>query len=104
MVLGVQIRLLVTLEGKVINFGQFWSDPSMQEEFAEPALYVKSGYLEVSIFLQDARWICFTRLTTWFFLLVPKKREYIQKHCQESCIEGNYIRLLVDINGLDNLM
>ena len=47
---GVQIRLLVTLEGKVINFGQFWSDPSMQEEFAEPALYVKSGYLEVSIF------------------------------------------------------
>ncbi len=38
----------------------------MQEELAEPALYVKSGCLEVGVFLQDAPWICFTRLVTWF--------------------------------------
>lgn len=93
----------MTLEGKVIDFGQFWSDPSMQEEFAEPALYVKSGYLEVSFSLQDARWIRFTRLITWFFLLVPKKENTYKSTVKIAALREIYHATCGNINGLDVL-
>lgn len=73
----------------------------MQEELAEPALYVKSGYLEVGVFCKmHVGFVSYAGKPHGFSLLVPKK-ENIRKHCQESCIEGKYITLLVDINGLD---
>lgn len=73
----------------------------MQEELAEPALYVKSGYLEVDVLLQDARWICFIRWKTHGFSYWYQRKKTYENTVNRAALREIYITLLVDINGLD---